>query len=520
MIKISGVNDNNCSMSNSTNVINNQQNQTVYVSKDLKTNRDFLDSIFINCSDILIREINIASKPEYPAFLIYIANLTATELIEKSIITKLTNYPFGGTLNLSDIKYYQSLFGVGGSDTYEEMNKVIDSILHGNIVLFVQDINKCITASLKNPPGRAVEKPDTELSLRGPKEALTESVDINIALIRKRLRNKYLKTERIRLGTNTETNLVICYLENVANPKIVNEVRTRIKEVNTDAIFDSNDLQEFIGDGRKSMFPSAFITEKPDTIVSKLVEGRIAIITDGSPTAITVPAIFMEFLQVGEDYYLRYIPTTFNRWLRYFLFFVSILLPGFYVAIITFHQELLPTSLLITIIKGRSNVPFPTLLETLAMVFAFDALREAGLRMPRALGQAISIVGALVLGEAAVSAGLVSELMVIVVAFTGISSFTLAYPEMYMSILIPRYIFIILGGTLGLLGLICGLIMLLINLTAKRSFGVPFMAPIMPIVIDSLDDAIVRSPMPDMKTRPKIMTWVNSVRRRKRTKNR
>lgn len=505
-------------MSNSINNVDTCQ-QPVYISKDLKTNRDFLDSIFTNCSDVVIREITIASNSEYPAFLIYIANLTATDLIEKSILVKLTNYPYGGTLSLSDIKYYQSLLAVGESDTYEDMNKAVDSVLQGNIVLFVQGINKCITASLKKPPGRSVEKPDTELSLRGPKEALNESVDINIALIRKRLRNRYLKTERIRLGINTNTSILISYLENIANPKIVNEVKNRIKEVNTDAIFDSNDLQEFIGDSRKSIFPAAFITEKPDTIVSKLLEGRIAIITDGSPTAITVPAVFMEFLQVGEDYYLRYIPTTFNRWLRYFLFFVSILLPGFYVAIITFHQELIPTSLLITIIKGRSNVPFPTLLETLSMVFAFDALREAGLRMPRALGQAISIVGALVLGEAAVSAGLVSELMVIVVAFTGISSFTLAYPEMYMSIVIPRYIFIILGGSLGLLGLICGLIMMLINLTSKRSFGVPYMAPIMPIVMDSLDDAIIRSPIPDMKTRPKIMTWMESVRRQKRTKN-
>lgn len=503
----------------STTSMEDQQKQPIYVSEELKLNKDFLHNVFSNCSDVMIREINIASNSEYPAFLIYIANLTPPKMIEESVIDKLIRYPLGVTANLNNINYYESLFGVGKADTYDDMNKIIDSILQGNIALFVSGINRSITASLKSPPNRPVEKPDTELSLRGPKESLNEAIDISIALIRKRLKNRYLKVERIKIGTNTKTDVMITYLENIANPKIVNEVRNRVKEINTDAIFDSNDLQEFIGDNRKSMFPTSFTTEKPDTIVSKLLEGRIAIITDGSPTAITVPVVFMEFLQVGEDYYLRYIPTTFNRWLRYFLFFISILLPGFYVAIITFHQELIPTSLLITIIKGRSNVPFPALLETLSMVFVFDALREAGLRMPRALGQAISIVGALVLGEAAVGAGLISELMVIVVAFTGISSFTLGYPEMYMSILIPRYIFIILGGTLGLLGLNCGFAMLLINFTSKRSFGVPYMAPIMPMIKDELDDAIIRSPMPDMKNRPKIMTWIHSTRRQKRDKN-
>lgn len=516
------ISDKNSDMNNSNNYKRSTkaiQKQTVYVSKELNVNKSFLNKVFNNCVDVIIREINIASNPQYPAFIIYIANLTPIELVEECVIERLIRYQFAENADFNNINYYEGLLGVGKEDTYNDMDKVIDSILQGNLILFVNGISRSIAVTLKNPPNRSVEKSDTELSLRGPKESLNESIAVNLALIRKRMKNKYLKTERIKVGTNTQTDITIIYLENIANDKIVNEVRTRIKKIRTDAIYDSNDLQEFIGDARKSMFPTAFITEKPDTVISKLLEGRVAIITDGSPSAITVPAVFMEFLQVGEDYYIRYIPTTFNRWIRYFLFLVSILLPGFYVAIITFHQELLPTALLITVIKGRSNVPFPTLLETLVMVFAFDALREAGLRMPRALGQAISIVGALVLGEAAVSAGLVSELIVIVVAFTGISSFTLGYPEMYMSILVPRYIFVLLGGTLGLLGLNCGMIALLINFTSKRSFGVPYMAPIMPMVKDELDDAVIRSPMPDMKNRPKIMTWAHSIRKHKTNKN-
>lgn len=516
MIKIT-VSSNN--YNNSSCDINSKQKQPIYVSSILDINKNTLKNIFNNCEDVIIREINIASNCKYPAFAVYIANLTPSELIEKFIVNKLTELHFVENSDLNDTKYYENLFGVGKSDTFEDMNEVIDLVLEGTIALFIDGINKSITINLKNPPGRSIDKPDTELSLRGPKEALTESADVNIALIRKRLKNRYLKIEKTRLGTNTKTDIIIAYLENIANPKIVSEVKNRINQVNTDSIFDSNDLQEYISDTRKGIFPTTFTTERPDSVVSKLLEGRIAIITDGSSCAITAPAVFLEFLQVSEDYYLRYIPTTVNRWIRYFLFFISILLPGFYVAIITFHQELIPTSLLITIIKGRSNVPFPTLLETISMVFAFDALREAGLRMPRALGQAISIVGALVLGEAAVSAGLVSELMVIVVAFTGISSFTLGYPEMYMSISVPRYIFVILGGTLGLLGLNCGLIALIINFTAKRSFGVPYMAPLMPLVKDELDDAIIRAPIPSMKNRPKIMTWVRSIRRKKRPKN-
>lgn len=498
---------------------NNKSEKRREISKKLKENIKYMNDMFSDCYDVKIRVLNIASNSKIPALLVYISNLTPDNIIEESVIKKLTSPLPQDIIDEENIniEYLGRLLGIEGGNTYNDINDTIDAVLDGSLVLFLNGSNISIAVNLKSPPSRSIERPEEEISLRGPREAFIESIAINTCLIRKKIKSRYLKMEHMTIGKQTKTDIVICYLSNIANPKIVGEVKQRLGRIDIDSVLDANYIDEYIADEPYGIFPTIFRTEKPDIASSKLLGGRVLILVDGTPQVISTPSVFIEFLTVGEDYYLKFIPTSINRWVRYILFFVSILLPGFYVSLLTFHQELIPTGLLITIVKSRGNIPFPALAEAFITVFIFDAIREAGLRMPKNLGQAISIVGGLVLGEAAVGAGLISELMVIVVAFTGISSFVVPYPEMQVSIIAPRLIFLILGGTLGLLGLNCGLIIMVCKLISKRSFGVPFMSPVFPLVISELDDMLMRAPLPTMNNRSKMLTWKKSTRRKERT---
>ncbi|HEY8804292.1 MAG TPA: spore germination protein, partial [Clostridium sp.] len=269
----------------------------------------------------------------------------------------------------------------------------------------------------------------------------------------------------------------------------------------------------YIEDEPASNFPTVYSTEKPDVIAGKLLEGRVAILTDGTPIVLTVPSFFIEFFLNNEDYYLKFIAATFNRWIRYVAFVIATILPGFYVAITTFHPELIPTALIVTLIKTRSGVPYPALVECLLMLSAFELLREAGVRMPRALGQAISVVGALVLGQAAVEAGLVSTSMVIVISLTALSSFALPSTDMSLALTYPRLIFVVIGGILGLVGLICGMIIMLLRLTSLRSYGVPYLSPLAPIQGKKLSDIFIRSPLWAKLKRAGLIKGKNTTRR-------
>ncbi|SHE34036.1 spore germination protein KA [Caldanaerobius fijiensis DSM 17918] len=489
------------------------ENKDVNIAKNLDDNEKYIKTIFDKCSDIVIRKFNIANNPNYKAALIYIDGMIQQNIIEESIIKRLTNKNADHTYNPGSEKYSKYLLGIKDEDIYEKMDNAIEAILNGNPVLFINGISKALNVNLKNPPGRNIEEPTTETVVRGSREGFSESIRINTCLLRKKIKNVNLKMECLKIGKQTKTDVVISYLANIANHKIVNEVKERLSKIDIDSVLDSNFIEEYIDDHPLSFFPTIFRTEKPDVAAGKLLEGRIAIIVDGTPTVLTVPAIFAEFIQTGEDYYMRFIPATLNRWLRYFSFFLSLTLPGFYVALVTFHQELVPTSLVVTIIKARAGVPLPSLWECFMMLLAYEILREAGVRMPRAVGQAVSVVGALVLGQAAVEAGLVSTPMVIVTALTGIASFTIPSPEMNMALTYPRFILLFLGGTLGILGLTCGLLIMLMNLISMRSFGVPYMGPIVPLIMEELPDIAIRAPLWSTIRRPKLITWKRDNRR-------
>lgn len=346
----------------------------------------------------------------------------------------------------------------------------------------------------------------------GSKEGFTENLRSNIILLRRRLKTPLLRVEQINIGELTKTDVSFVFINGVAKEEIVEEVRARLSKIKIDGIIDSGYLDEFIEDAPRSPFSTTSHTERPDKIAAQLLEGRVAIFCDNTPTVITVPAFFTEFLQATEDYYERSIISSFVRILRYISMFISLLLPGIWVALTTFHHELIPTTLLLSILNAREGVPFSTLVEILIMELAFEILREAGVRLPRPVGGAITIVGGIVIGEASVNAGLVSAPVVIIVALTGIAAYAVSGYSLSLTLRLLRFPITLLAGLLGLYGVLLGYIFVNIHLLSLKSFGQPYMSPIAPISLKDFKDMFVRTPWRKMKNRPAFVGDNNPVR--------
>lgn len=488
--------------------------KNIKVSAILQTNKQNIENIFANCSDLIIREVRIGGNPQYTAIITYIDNMSKTATVEEAIIEKLVTRNECPS-KMPDAKgYCKYLLGVREMDIYQDISKVMDAILYGKVIIFIDGINEAMAANIIAPPGRNVVEPPVETVMRGPREGFVEALYINKALIRKRLKSPNLKIESLVLGRETKTDVAIMYLANIANMKIVNELKERLNKSDLDGVIGINYLKEYIEDEPTSNFPTVFSTERPDVLASKLLEGRIAVLVDGTPVTISVPAIFYEFMETDEDFYLKFIAASMNRIIRYLSLILSLILPGFFLAITTFHPEVIPTPLLISFMRARAGVPYPALFECFVMLLVYEVLREAGLRMPRALGQAISVVGALVLGQAAVESGLVSTPMVIVVATTGIASFTIPSLDMYTGTVLPRYILLFLGGFAGLTGLFCGIVILVMRLISLRSFGVPYMEPLAPVISNEIPNVFFRRPLWTKLRRSWFVTGKESLRRK------
>lgn len=339
---------------------------------------------------------------------------------------------------------------------------------------------------------RAISQPEAEPTVRGSRESFVETLRTNASLIRRRIKSPNLKIETLRLGEVTNTEVAIAYIEGIVNEKLVGEVKSRLERIKVDGVLESGYIEELIEDNPWSLFPTVNHTEKPDRVAAMLLEGRIAILVEGTPFALTVPNLFVEYLHASEDYYERFMFTTAVRLIRFLSMIVSLTLPSLYIAVVSFHHELLPTTLLLSVAAQREAVPFPVFVEVLMMEAMFEILREAGIRLPRPIGQAVSIVGALVIGEAAVRAGLVAAATVIMVAFTGIASFVFAYSAS-IAFRLLRFNMMILAGTLGILGLASGLAVIGIHLCTLRSFGVPYLSPAVPITGSDLKDVVFRA---------------------------
>ena len=360
-------------------------------------------------------------------------------------------------------------------------------------------------ADTSGRPSRSVEEPDSETGVRVPREGFNEVLDTSMALVRTRIRDPHLRFELRRVGMRTHTRVVLAYVDGVIDPQILQTVRSRLDRIQVDAVLESGYIEEFIEDSPYSPFPQTLRTERPDVVAANLLEGRFAVLVDGTPFALVGPVVFWQMLTVAEDYYERFIIGSLLRLLRIAAFLISLTLPGLYVAVTTYHQEMIPTDLLLSIAAAREGVPFPAVVEALVMEFNFELLREAGVRLPRAVGSAVSIVGALVLGQAAISANLVSPAMVIVVAITAIGSFATPVFSMAIAARMIRFVFVLVGALMGLFGIQTVAVLLAVHLCALRSFGVPYLAPVAPAVLGDWRDLVLRSPWWAMRGRPRFL---------------
>ncbi len=439
--------------------------------------------------------------------LVYMETLVDNNGISESVLKPLMLEQFKGGIERPDEEFIEliekSIITAPEirSKVYN-MDDVTGAVLSGTVALFVDGCAEALLIDLKDWPQRGVDKADIEVVVRGPKESFTEIIDVNTALVRRRLRSPNLVIEGLKLGRETNTPIAIAYLKGVVSPELVQEVKSRVERIDIDAVMESGYIEELIQDDPYSPFPQLGYSERPDRIVSTLLQGRVCIFIDGTPMVLYVPVAFTDMLQSPEDYYERYHYSTAIRLMRFLGLIISLLLPSFYIAITTYHQEMIPTQFLISIVAYREGVPFPAVLEALIMEMTFEALREAGIRLPRAVGQAISIVGALVIGQAAVQAGFVSPLMVIIVALTGIASFMIPAYNQALSMRLIRFPLMLLAATLGLFGVVTGLLGMLIHMAGLRSFGMPYLVPLAPLKVSDLKDTLVRVPWWAMHKRP------------------
>ncbi|MFC5703092.1 spore germination protein [Cohnella faecalis] len=477
------------------------------VGMDVNANVRWIREKLGDSRDLVVRTLSEAGTKKAHTAFVFLGTMVDEQIVNQVVLQPLLDLLYGQHKQPSPSERFHLVrnhaLPVGQVLEQRSLDEILKQILLGNSILFIAGHPAALIAGTTGGESRSVEEPSSQTVIRGPKESFTENFKTNLSLIRRRLKSQKLRIEYREIGTETMTNVAMIYMEGIAQDGIVREVRSRLDRIDTDAILESGYIEEFIQDETFTFFPTMQNTERPDAIAAGLLEGQVALVVDGTPFVLIMPATFTKFFQSSEDYYQRFDVATFLRLIRYGAFFVSMLLPSLYIAVTTFHQEMLPTSLLISLAAQREGVPFPALFEAFLMEITFEVLREAGVRMPRVIGPAISIVGALVLGQAAVQAGLVSAAMVIVVSFTAIANFVIPSLNMSIAARLIRFVMMLLGGTLGLFGIMSGLMVLLTHLVAMRSFGVPYFSPFAPFIWSNWKDVFIRVPQWAMNKRPR-----------------
>lgn len=402
------------------------------------------------------------------------------------------------------------------SDFAKEMNleDTVSCVWKGSTALLIEGSAEALILRTRKVKRRDIGEPASEALVRGPRIGFNENLNDNIALLRQHGENDGLTISSFKVGQRVKKDLVIAYINDIASADLVEEVRKRIGNMDTDDVLDSGYVEQFIEDDYLSVFPQVQSTERPDRVMSAMLEGRVAILLDGSPFALIVPVTFSMFLQSPEDYYERWIPASLTRFLRLLAALISTFGPSLYISFISFHQGLIPTKLAISIEGSRGGVPFPSWIEAVIMEVAIEILREAGLRLPKPVGQSVGIVGGLVIGEAAVQAGIVSPIMVMVVAITAISSFAIPQYSMGISLRMLRFGAMASAALFGLYGVVLFFLLLGSHVVKLKVFGVPYASPAVSYLISDWRDFLIRFPHMLMKRRPKMMQTKNPVRKR------
>ena len=461
------------------------------VEKSLDKNLLYLKNIFSDSEDLTIREFNIQDKKA--------AVVTIEGMIDKETLTSSVMMPI-----LKDTSTHESTQEdqfryirdniLATSEQYEVKNfeEALNYMMSGFALIILDEVPSILALGLQGFKFRSISEPVAEVMQKGSREGFVETLKVNMTLIRRRIKNPQLKFESMTVGQISKTNVSLCYLKDTVSDKILDEIRKKIKNADLKYLLAAEYLATYLEeDDSFSVFSSVGFSERPDTVCGKISEGRVAILIDGVPSAIIVPYLFIEYFQTLDDYAVRPYFATLTRWLKYMAFIISTILPGMYVALGTFNPEVFPNKLINKIAVAIGDTPFPILLEAIIIHFVYEIMREAGLRLPRTLGHAVSIVGALVIGETAVEAGLIGAPTLMVVALTAISSYVI--PNLYEAAAVLRCVFILIGGTFGIVGVMVLFSVVLLNICAKNNFGVPFFAPVTPFNLKGMRDVAVRA---------------------------
>lgn len=477
----------------------------------------------LGCSNDLIMN-RFESSGGFELAMLYMDGLADTAFIHDSVLEPLhrrhgwKDGAAGDACGAERLRLLKEELTAGDIGICDDLETLLNRLLSGDAIVLADGCREALRIGAAGWEDRTVGEPATQAVVRGPMEAFTENIRKNTALIRRRIKDPRLWLETRQIGTITRTDVSVMYLKHLVDDSVLREVRRRLERIDIDGVLESGYIEEFIQDKTLTPFQTVYNSERPDSIAAGLLEGRVAILIDGTPFVLLVPALFIHYFQAAEDYYQRADISTLMRIIRVVSFFLALLAPSLYIAITTFHQEMLPTSLLISLAAQREGVPFPAFIEALLMEVTYEILREAGVRMPRTVGQAVSIVGTLVIGQAAVEAGIVSAVMVIIVSITAISSYVIPSSGMSISVRMIRFLLMGLAASFGFYGILFGLIVLVLHLTSLRSFGVPYMSPLGPFVPEDQKDTLFRIAWPHMLTRPRSSKPKLAERRRPKPK--
>lgn len=482
----------------------------IELSKDLDKNIKAVEYLFKDCGDIIKRVVNIEGEKPFRIYGVYTDGLVNRDILENYLLSRLYDYKnLNGNMQIDSwdpaqivMQHFSATFDVREVDKMDDM---INAVLSGDSAIFVEGSMKGLVIATRGWPGRSISEPSTENVVRGPREGFTETIRFNTVLVRRRIRDTKLKFKMISYGTRSRTDIAIVYVEDIVRPELLKEVTDRLDKYVIDAVFDSGYIEQLIEDSWKSPFPQTQATERPDKFAASLLEGKIGILVDTSPFGIIVPATLNAFYQASEDYYQRWQIMSFTRILRYLVSFASFILPGLYVAILNFQPDILPTPFAISIAASREGITFSTVTEIIVMEIIFELFREAGIRAPGAIGHVISLVGGLVIGQAAVDANIISPMIIIIVALTAICTFAIPDYNLTSAFRLVRYLFIAFAAAFGLYGFAIAMLLVLVHLSSLESFKVPYLAPYNISDQNSsrdLKDTILRFPTFMQSTRP------------------
>lgn len=490
--------------------------------KDIDLNIQYFDEAFKDCDDIVKRKFPIGKGDNKRwAFIIYFDSMTERTVIEQSVMSKLMRLDSDLLKDTTAIK--KNLFaairdnGISTPDISEDddLESLCQSVLSGDTPVIFDGLDTAVVVSAKGAPNRGVPSAETEAVVQGSKEAFNEVFRFNTVLIRRRIRDTNLKVRQYKLGRRSGTDVALVYLDDVVRHDILEDVQSRLQNIDIDAILDSGYVEQLIEDDWLSPFPQTLVTERPDKAAAAILEGRIVIVVDNSPVVLIIPSTLNTFFQSAEDYYQRFEIMSLTRLMRFAAAFVAIALPGLFIAVTVYHPSMVPLLLTFKMAGSQQSIPFPAVIEVLIMDLSFELLREAGIRLPGPVGGAIGIVGGLIVGQAAVEAGIVSPIVVIIIALTGIAGFAIPNYQLVAGFRLAKYLVILLSAALGLLGFWSAMFIILAHLASLKSFGIPYLFPFSAGGLNNysdMKDSLFRSPVMFMRKRPFFANPEQAVR--------